>query len=168
MNLHDFCSSNIKSFPSFHDCNQTWSLWKSHQYSETDILSSLQSDKGIACWTQNYRLYKIQTAPLSERCTTCLCSVSWFLLKHVSFQRYWRTDFRSILKLQAPHLQESGTVLEVSKITPSMIQFLKHEPCLSNCIIDGVILETSRTVPGSWRWGACDVEIDLKSLSKYR
>ena len=50
MNLHDFCSSNIKSFPSFHDWNQIWSLWMSHQYSESNILSSLQSDKGIASW----------------------------------------------------------------------------------------------------------------------
>ena len=66
-----------------------------------------------ASWLRNYRLYKIRTAPLSERCTACLCSVSWFqnlhhwnanffahapiLLKYSSFYRYWRTDFKSIL-----------------------------------------------------------------------
>ena len=39
------------------------------------------------------------------------------LLKHGSFQRYWSTCFRSTLTSEAPDLQESGTVLEVSKMT---------------------------------------------------
>ena len=60
-------------------------------------------------------------------------------------------DFRSILTLEAPNLQESGTVPDVSKMTPSMIQFCVCIPICCHSSIDGVIFETSRTVPDSWR-----------------
>ena len=45
-----------------------------------------------------------------------------------------------------------------------MIQLLKHGSYLRNCIIDGVILETLRTVPDSLRSGCSHVKMDLKSV----
>ena len=74
------------------------------------------------------------------------------------------TDFRSISTLEASDPQESGTVPEFSKMTPSRKQFWVCIPICCHNSIDGVIFETSRTVPDSWRSGASNVKMDLKSV----
>ena len=128
MNLHDFCSSNIKSFPSFHDWNQIWSLWMSHKYSETDILSSIQSDKGIASWTQNYRLYKIRTAPLSERRSIC------YLTPHIQILTYCRAICCRAEKpnLGLPHV-EICRVNPTNQIRTSERKKAGHASCKAYC-----------------------------------
>ena len=74
------------------------------------------------------------------------------------------TDFRSISTLQASDPQESGTVPEFSKMTPSRIQFWVCIPICCHNSIDGVIFETLRTVPDSWRSGASNVKMDCVFL----
>ena len=61
------------------------------------------------------------------------------------------TDLRSISTLEASDPKESGTVPKFSKMTPSRIQFWVCIPICCHNSIDGVIFETSRTVPDSWR-----------------
>ena len=70
--------------------------------------------------------------------------------------------------MEAPELKELGAFLETSKMTPSIIQFRNYRLILTICFIDGVILETLRTVPDSWRSIASNVKMDLKSVRPYR
>ena len=77
------------------------------------------------------------------------------------------TDFRSISTLEASEPKESGTVPQFSKMTPSRIQFWVCIPICCHNSIDGVIFEISRTVPDSWRLGASNVKMDLKSVHPY-
>ena len=58
------------------------------------------------CWAQKLHHWNANFGPPPP-----------ILLKHGSFERYGHTDFRSILTSEAPDLQESGTVLKVSKMT---------------------------------------------------
>ena len=61
------------------------------------------------------------------------------------------TDFRSISTLEASDPQESGTVPEFSKMTPSRKQFWVCIPICCHNSIDGVIFETLL----KWIWSQC-------------